>query len=213
MFRLRCGDKHLIRPVSSFYICILCLMLLFPGTNFAQGSTQPLIDRLLMEINRFSYTQRQMELHQVIKSAIVLPEMDPPVFVTAVNWSGQIQAFKNDKMVEQEAQRLSGFIASKKMVNSASDMILKKQAKFSGLRKFFQRMAVNNQEIRVVLSSVLRVQGYILSKGQRGYVGNYISGKDSYLMTPWFKKLKKRVTYRMYAEGREYKKINPNLIR
>lgn len=111
-------------PKTSFWgqrlklsiLFVACLLGLFETISVAAGT---LGDRVVMEVNGSAFTQRQIELFIVLRSALGDPAKAAPLVVASnENWASVLKVFSEEIIVLQEAQRSGSFLASSKTVET-----------------------------------------------------------------------------------------------
>src|SRR5690242_17576020 len=99
----------------------ICLIVAFfvSATLMAEHS---LLDRLLVEINGKSYSQKQLETYMLLRT-IAMGEDLNKAFPSAESWSEKVEQFKNEMIVysqlENDQQKLDSFAPDSKKVQDA----------------------------------------------------------------------------------------------
>lgn len=166
-------------------------------------------DRLVLEINKSAYTQRQLELYAALRSALVSSD---PTLVGQKNWHEQLELFRREMIVEQEAQRLSSTQPNRKTVQAGLDILEDRRKKSAAFATFLKRMQADEPTQRRILASIIRVRAFLASK-EKQYApdSSRLQEKaDVDFTADWFVKLEQRTPYRVFEGARQYMAIDPN---
>tara|TARA_B100001094_G_scaffold309009_1_gene342251 strand:+ start:304 stop:1044 length:741 start_codon:yes stop_codon:yes gene_type:complete len=183
-------------------ICLLVLSSVLCTSASASGA---LLDRLVLEVNGVTYSQRQLELYLVTKDALRKPISETLSFVGKSNWSRSLERFINDMVISQEAQRFSGYTPSDVLLNAAKQTLFERREADLIFATFFKRMSVSDSEVRFIISRHLKLTEYLRSRNRK-------SEAVPFIKSAWFLKLKDRAVYRIYKGGDAFKEINPSLL-
>lgn len=194
-----------------FLIAIILMPLCFmhPGVAMANAAAPVLLDRLVLEVNKVSFTQRQFELYMALKSILEQGTAGQVELVTERNWSSQLQSFKNEMLVEQEASRLSSVQPNRKMVEASKRMVDNKRQGDLIFSSFLHRVRANDTNIRRTLALVMRVKGFVISR-QRQRTGRVAAKQRKGVLdkdADWFQDLERRVPYRIYEGARKWQPV------
>ncbi len=165
-------------------------------------------DRLVLEINKSAFTQRQMELYTALRSALGSSE---PTLVDKTNWSEQLELFRREMIVEQEAQRLSSAQPNRKTVQAGLTILEERQKKSQAFATFLKRMQADETTQRRILASIIRVRAFLASK-EKQYAPDSTRLQDKTdvdYTADWFVKLEQRTPYRVFEGSRQYLLIEP----
>lgn len=185
---------------ASYLIIFVC--------TFSQAQAQVISDRLVLEINKNAYTQRQMELYIALRSALTSAE---PTLINKSNWGEQMELFRREMVVEQEAQRLSSAQPNRKTVQSGLAILEERRKKSPAFAAFLKRMQADEPTQRRTLASIIRVRVFLASK-ERQYSPDSTrleQKADVDYKADWFVKLEQRTPYRIFEGAREYVEIEP----
>jgi hypothetical protein len=186
-------------------------LLMYASTLMAEPV---LLDRLIVEINAKSYSQRQIEIYQGLRT-IAMGETPAKALPHADTWAGTLETFKNEMMVysliESDAQRLESFQADQKKLEEGEKSILRWQQSDKAFDDFVRRRGLTEAEIVRVLITVFRVQAYVRSRVQLISQGSGEDGKFLSIdpMADWFQSLQKLTSYRYYGKARDYIPLVP----
>lgn len=189
-------------------IFVFASYLIISVCTYSQVYGQVISDRLIIEINKNSYTQRQMELYIALRSALTSKEL---TFVNQANWSQQMDFFRREMVMEQEAQRLSSAQPNRKTVQSGLSILEDRQKKSPEFASFLKRMQADEATQRRVLASIIRVRVFLSSK-ERQYSQDPGRLEEKTELDPkaeWYVKLEQRTPYRAFEGAREYVQIEP----
>ena len=175
-----------------------------------QPSTARLADRLVLEIEKTSYTQRQFELYVAMKG-VVVEGLVRPILTSAANYRDQLESFTSDMLVEHEAHRLGSVQPERKAILAARDRWDFAVEKDPTVMNFAKRLGADPETVRSVAGSVLRVRGFVLSKERQSSQGSKEVFKPGTLdpHADWFVRLEQRTAYRIFEGARDYQIIQP----
>lgn len=190
-----------MRNIKTF---LFCLFVSVP--SFAD---ETLLDRLVVEINSVSYTQRQIELFDAVFRTISIEETQQYIELNQATWKKTLDEFINFMLIEQEAHRLGSYLPSSSMIERALEVFNKGKGRYEGLHATLVRLQADERSIRQAIISVLRVASFLRSKKRRT-VNTQSSNAAQWLefgSEDWFAQLKQRAIVRYMAGGRDWKRI------
>ncbi len=174
-----------------------------------------MLDRLILEINSKSYTQRQIEIYHALRT-IAVGEPLAKALPSASGWSEAVEIFKNEILVysniENDPQRMESFQPDNKALQEAEALVQKAQLEHDPFREFLRRHQVSDTEIIRNLLTFFRVQAYVRSRIQvitpaTGGLAPAAFSIDA--KSDWFSALQRTTPYRLYDRAREYKVLEP----
>lgn len=154
-----------------------------------------MLDRMVLEVNKTAYSQRQIEVYCLIREVSDSPETGPKG-VTAKNWRQRLMQFRSEMIVEQEAQRLGTVKPTAKMVSDMLAKISRRRQQSKALNQIYRDLKVSTEELKGVLASLIRVNGFLSSKIRRGPGPLQVTLDTT---APWFVKLQDRTPSRLFA--------------
>lgn len=166
-------------------------------------------DRVILEINSNVYTQRMLEIYLILRGALGSDRVVSDIeVVSEKNWKSALDAFIDEMLVLQEAQRTGSFSASGKTIDGALQMIdeaLKRHP--SALARLAGLDVDANQKMRMV-SWILKVEGFRRSKSRQGQDESSVTVKEKKgLKTDWVKELQERAVVRTLDGATTYRPI------
>ena len=179
------------------------LILLMSLAWFGQSiSASDIFDRLVLEVNKTSYSQRQVEIYIGTRNVLAARSADVDVSVNSRNWQDILFQFRDEMMVEQEAQRLGTVQPNLQMVDELFKVLRTKQKRVRSLTALYQRLNVDSAEVRTVLASIIRVRGFLVTKRRQG--ASDLKQLNIEKSVGWFRKLTARVPSRVYEGALSY---------
>lgn len=160
-----------------------------------------MVDRMIIEVNSFPFSQRQLEIYLTLKHSLLKKSNGDVALVNQNNWEAFIEEFRIDMLIEQEAQRLNTFQASPAQIDVAEQFIVKKRTQDGNLDNFLKYRNVSHTKVRQVLASILRVRGFILNRDKQNTPNDTVAGKTGDILSQeWIHEMEQRLPYR-YFEG------------
>lgn len=191
-----------MRRLLSYFL----LYLLYTASTIAEPR---LLDRLILEINGKSFSQRQIELHHVLRT-LAAGEAPSKALLSPEHWKGVIERFKNEMLVyaniESDAQRMESFQPDNAAVKAATLRVQATQLEDKPVQEVFKRLGVREDEIVQELLIIYRVEAFVRS---RALVTASTRG-DSPALHPidtksdWFLALQRLAPYRFYDGATEF---------
>jgi|GEM_PF-6691665 hypothetical protein len=172
-----------------------------------------MLDRLILEINSKSYTQRQIEIYHALRT-IAMGEPIAKALPSSSGWKDAVEIFKNEILVysniENDPQRMESFQPDNKALQEAEALVQKAQLEHDGFRGFLRGYQVSETEIIRNLLTFFRVQAYVRSRIQ--VIGPTAGGSVPPLLSidaksDWFSSLQRMTPYRLFDRAKEYRPI------
>ncbi|RYZ50576.1 MAG: hypothetical protein EOP07_22725 [Proteobacteria bacterium] len=192
---------------------IICLVMFFfvSATLMAEQMT---LDRLIVEINGKSYSQKHLETYILLRT-IAMGEEPRRALPSAENWAEHIEQFKNEMIVytqlENDPQKLESFAPDSKRVQDAESILTSLQSKNSELDKFIRQRQLSEANISEILTMVFRVEAYVKSRLQLAAARSQDESAFTRLdpTADWFLALAKATPYRFFAKAKDYVALMP----
>ena len=167
------------------------------------------MDRLLIELNRVSYSQRYVELYSVVEKMITTTRATPIAIADESNWSTLLEEFKDDLLVEQEAKRVAGISIGKNVLQAALALIAEKREKDPAINAYMVRLGVDDDTLHKATLSVLSIKSFLVRKQKKD--GDAAAGPFPTLdkQAPWFIKLEQVTPYRYFEDAKKYVALSP----
>ncbi|MBC7531950.1 MAG: hypothetical protein H7318_10260 [Oligoflexus sp.] len=192
------------------FICLV-MYFFFSATLMAE---QSLLDRLIVEINGKSYSQKQLETYELLRT-IAMGEEPRSGLPSSKSWTAQVEEFKNEMIVytqlENDQQKLESFAPDSKRVASAEMALTNAQGKFPELDRFIRGRQLSEADISRIFAMLFRVEGYTRSRQQitaaKTQDENAFTRLDP--EADWFLALAKATSYRFYTKAKDYVALVP----
>lgn len=150
-------------------------------------------DRLLLEINTYSYTQRQLETHMLIKKNIEARYQTTTLF-SQENWRNLLNTFLQDMLILLEIERYGWYEPSPADIETARQNILKN---LGNAPADFVRLGIDSSMLMNLIVSNLKITLY------RKQQTSLTEGSS------WLEKLEKKNYIRLYYQSSIYQAIFP----
>ena len=106
-----------------------------------------ILDQLVLEVNKLSYTQRQFEIHMAIRTALLTEPSEQLRLVSKDNWRQLLERYRNDMIVDQEALRLSSMQQPADQLESFRLAIEDRKRSDIIFSSFLSKMGTDSDEI------------------------------------------------------------------
>jgi hypothetical protein len=171
-------------------------------------------DRLVLEINGRSYSQRQIEVYQALRS-IAMGEPSSKGLPTSDAWLMSLESFRDEMMVylniENDAEKMESLQVNSKAIRQVQERLQALVAADNKWRDFFRSYSIGDKQVTDELIRMFKVQAYLESlvrpagTGQGGMVRyRKIDPKED-----WFLSLFHATPHRLYDRARDYRVIQP----
>ena len=174
---------------KKFFIALIIFSFL---SSFAASKPESLGDRLILEVRKNTYTQRQLELHLIIKSIIQNQQFKP---IGPSNWLQSLNEFSEDMVIFLASQEIGRFQPQNKKVQLETQRFYDLASKSSPLKSFMERMDLKKVNILENVSKILQIEDY-----------KKIKVKD----TTWKSNLSNLYNLRFFEESKKYIEIHPS---
>lgn len=177
----------------------------------AVGIGAGLKDRMILEVQKTSFTQREFEAYFYVKQLLLSKNANPFLVLDQENWVAELETFRNEMLVnvllDTEAQRLSSFYPNKTMVEMAFKMIGDRRQEAVKAREIWRRLQFSESEVRQALARLLKIQSYLKSK-VRLRSEDFESKQWGYQLdsnAAWFERIDESYRYRFYQGALTYR--------
>ena len=171
-------------------------------------------DRLILEINGKSYSQRQIELYQALRT-IALGEPSSKALPGPEVWAASLDSFLQEMMIyiniENDAEKMNSLELNSKAIRQVQGRLEALQAADEKWRDFLRRYQVGDREVTDQLIRMFKVQAFLQS-----YVRLAASGQGGALSilridpnAEWYVALIRATPHRLYDRARDYQYIQP----
>jgi hypothetical protein len=164
--------------------------------SFAQGKGKVLSvnttvgDRVLLEIENFYFSQRQMEVYYFTKHLALMDQGDR-VAINEKNWSLLLNNYIEDMLIYQETQKIGSFFPSEKMVSSVKLKLFDLSKNDSKVRDEMRKLELSMKEISAVSAIALQVASFRQNK---------FKNKSN----NWVDELKKKYVVRLFKGSQKF---------
>jgi hypothetical protein len=192
---------------------LLCFLVIcvYSMSTLAKPRT---LDRLILEINGKSYSQRQMEVYQALRT-IASGEPSDKGLPGPDSWSSAIDSFRDEMMIyiniENDAEKMEKLQVDSKAIRQVQEKLEALVATDDKWRDFHRRYSISDREVTEHLIRMFKVQAYLESRGRPATVGQgVLSGYRKIDVTEsWFVTLFHATPHRLYDRAQSYKVIEP----
>ena len=200
----KCGDGSMVQLIlkikSSFRILLVGIFLIvgLPVQNSVFSATVG--DRLIIELNQYGFTQRQMEVYLLFRSVLSPGGVSKPWLVGENNWQESVQEFRNDMMIFLETRRLGRFQPQNLRIQQANQKALAAADKDAAITGAFKRLGIDRWTSLRTIVKVMQVDEYRRLKDS--------SGDKS-----WLYEIEKKYVVRRFNGTGQWLPIQPTLGR
>lgn len=154
-------------------------------------------DRLLLEINQHTFTQRELEIHMAIKSLALKPGSNF-LDINETNWLKNLALFKKDMIIFQETRRLGRFQPSEERIQEIAVKVRNQLKNNKKWQSFSRRLGIERLTFLRSISNLIQIEEYRRLKE---------TSKDK----NWLIELENKYVIRTFRNAKTFKKISPNL--
>ena len=175
---------------------MLAALLACPG--LCRGGGPPLGDRLILELNRDSFSQRQAEVYLLVRS---LTGSGRPVRALATDgsaWQESLEQFRDDMMVFLETRRLGRFQPENAQIQQKAERLLWLARQRPYLKHSFTQLGIDRWTSLRTIAMVMQVEEFRRLKAGTG---------DH----RWFSSLEQRYVVRWFDGSEQYLLIRPGV--
>jgi|GEM_PF-1816770 len=192
---------------KNLHLMICCAIFsVFFEENFASAAG----DRVLVNIQKSAFSQRRLEAYIYVKRGI--ESQGKAIEIGQKNWTELSDEFLNDMLIEMESMRLGGFKPAISAMKLANDNYEKRMAESQHMRERMASLDVGHAELQQIITTILRVEAYKVSKGAVSELKKneimFVSN-EAIALTEWFAKLKSSSSIRWFANSDKYVAISP----
>ena len=158
-------------------------------------SAYTLGDRLLLEINDYSYTQRQLEAHFLVQKTIWSSYQNE--IINARDWVRLLNTFREDMLILLEVERYGWYKPTDQDIELAQQNILKNQMH---IQSEFIRLDIDKDMLTDIIVANLKINLY--RKNQKN--------ESAEKKPVWLIKLERKSFVRFYRDSSTYFPIFPS---
>ncbi|HYX36034.1 MAG TPA: hypothetical protein VE954_23275 [Oligoflexus sp.] len=192
---------------------LLCFLVIcvYSMSTLAKART---FDRLVLEINGKSYSQRQIEVYQALRTIASGGPSDKGL-PGAEGWILSLDSFRDEMMIyiniENDAEKMDSLQVDSKAIRQVQEKLEALVATDDNWRDFRRRYSISDREVTEYLIRMFKVQAYLESRGRpvttgQGAPSGYRKIDAS---EPWFVTLFHATPHRLYDRARAYQVIEP----
>jgi hypothetical protein len=182
----------------------LIMSLLIPSSLLSSPSV--LGDRVLFEIDNNYFTQRQLEIHILVKEALRKRGLgDSFGLVSEKTWSQARETFIVDMLIHHEVQRFGSFLPTPDLTSKTLDYITKKNGKDRAYQAGVRRLGVQKEDLLTAVTNILQIEAYKKNKQGPG-----LQTEAGATYPPWIEEIRARVVVRDLKGSEAYQSIQPN---
>lgn len=192
---------------------LLCFLVIsvYSMSTLAKART---FDRLVLEINGKSFSQRQIEVYQALRT-IAIGEPSDKGLPGPEGWILALESFRDEMMVyiniENDAEKMDMLQGNSKAIGQVQEKLEALVTTDDKWRDFRRRYSISDSEAWRQLNRMFKVQAYLESRVRPAGTGQGgISGYRRIDRTAeWFVTLFHATPHRLYDKAREYQVIQP----
>ncbi len=183
--------------VLVFFVSIPCVL--------AEGR---LLDRLVLEVNGKSYTQRQVEVYTLVRAA-AMGRGAKDGLIGPDSWQGALEAFAHEALVMvsegrgEDGEEVTQ--ADPGDVHRVLSELQRLQEEEVSIKNFIKDYRIDDGELRRASEGVVRVQKLLSQKQKSLQSTNMWLSVDT--KSQWYGSLKQSIGMRVYDEARIYKRL------
>ncbi len=163
------------------------------------SSAYTLGDRLLLQINNHSYTQRQLEAHTLVREALrIMRQPDNASIISAQKWRDLLDLFREDMLILLELERYDRYRPDPEDIDAARRYVLQKHTL---MQAEFVRLGIDNSMLTELIVVNLKINSY-----RRGHEKKTAATKPR-----WLQKIEQRNFVRFYRGSSIWMPISPQL--
>lgn len=186
--------KSTFQKLSAGILFLACLNLAKTGYSATVG------DRLIIELNQYGFTQRQMEVYLLFRSVLSPRGEYKPWLVGTQNWEESVQAFRDDMMIFLETRRLGRFQPQNVSIQQANQKALAEADRSLAVSGTFKRLGIDRWTSLRTIVKVMQVDKYRRLKNSSG---------DK----TWLYEIEKKYVVRRFNGTGQWLSIQPTLGR
>lgn len=193
----------MLKNRKKYYLSLFLLLFYFVSSN-ESFSTTKLINRLLININKSHYTQRELEIYLLVKK--ILENKEESYHMTLETWNQYIEEFTNDFLIYQTAKQLDFYKKTKAKTAGYKDLLEKiklSKSKHTNIKNKFTQINPNHNEIKKNFRKYTIIREFILRKNSINRT-DFSSNKKPL----WFLNLYKEYRIRYYKNSNSYEKLS-----
>jgi hypothetical protein len=200
--------KSMSHLIPNRFLLTVLIFFSAPFKLGAKSALPQLGDRLVLELDRSMFSQRNLESYILTKHSIF--QNGSIRFVNAENWGAARDEYLNDMIVDREASRLGAFRVNPQVMQKSLEALGALHAREPRLKSSFADLQLSHQQIQQQISVALRVEAFKRGKfADRSADLSVLTFVENELVArqAWFNKLKSNLMYRWFSGAEQYKSI------
>jgi len=192
---------------------LLCFLVtcVYSMSTLAMART---FDRLVLEINGKSFSQRQIEVYQALRT-ITLNDPSDKGLPGPDSWPLSLESFRDEMIIyiniENDAEKMSMLQTNNKAIQQVQEKLEALVAADDKWRDFRRRYSISDREVTEHLIRMFKVQAFLESRVRPVMTGQ--EGGSDYRKidrtAAWFLTLFHATPHRLYDRARAYQTIEP----
>ena len=161
------------------------------------SSAYTLGDRLLLQINHHSYTQRQLEAHTLVRAALqVVRQPDDTAIISAQRWRDLLDLFREDLLISLALERYDRYRPSTEDIAAARRYVLQKPTL---MQAELVRLGIDDSTLTELIVVNLKINSYRLAQEK----------KTAATKPRWLQNIEQRHFVRFYRGSSIWMPIQP----
>lgn len=197
--------KRIFRKLPGSQVCLFLFLLsgLIQASPPAHGQSELIGDRLILELNRNSFSQRQAEVFLLIRSLMqdtkTAQKKTEPWLIFSDNWAESREQFRESMSIFLETKRLEQFQPQNTEIQAMVKRVWNQQDQHHEVRSAFERLDIDRWTIVKTVAMIMQIEEFRRLKegsGEKSWLRN-LEGKYD---VRWFTNAEKWV--RISAAGK-----------
>ena len=192
---------------------LLCFLVIcvYSMSTLAKPRT---LDRLVLEINGKSYSQRQIEIYQALRT-IASGEPSDKGLPGPAYWLESVESFRDEMIIyiniENDAEKMEKLQGDNRAIRQVQEKLEALVATDDKWRDFHRSYSISDREVTEHLIRMFKVQAFLESRGRPAPTGQgALSGyRKIDVAEPWFVTIFHAPPHRLYDRARTYQVIEP----
>lgn len=189
---------------------LLVAALIWVTTSSVTFAEQAL-DRVVLEVNKKSYSQRYVEIYMAAKDILAETSLTVWKSPNSASWGERLEDFVRHAVIDQEALRLNSFRPSARRLEAEEQLVIQQRGKLRELEQYFTQLKTDKATLREALAQFDRVRSFIRVRnhGAQNEEMPLIGFEPIPLQAEWYRSIERRTNYRTFAAARSYRPISP----
>lgn len=193
--------------------CLLCLLIscVYVMSTRLEANT---LDRLILEIDGKSFTQRQIEVYQALR-CLAMGSMTSKALPGPEGWVEALESFRNEHVIfvniENNIEKMDTLQPDHRSIRRVLEQLETLKGTNFKWRDFVRAYHLNEKELLATLFRIYQIQAHLQGLAHPGLPGQL--GSTHFIVidpeAEWFKVLFQSAAVRYYDKAREYTPIQP----